>query len=104
MEIKKEACHEVNAGNVDLEITFPVFQILFCLLSLTIADAYYGGYGYGGYGGGYGGYGGGYGGYGGGYGGYGGYGSYGNSRGYGGYANAGRYVAANPGAIHIAKR
>ena len=33
-----------------------------------------------------------------------GYGSVGISRGYGGYANAGRYVAVNPGAIHIAKR
>merc|ERR1712088_1030123 len=45
----------------------------------------------------------GYGGYGGysglGYAGYGGYGL-----GYGGYAGAGSYVAANPGAIHIAKR
>merc|ERR1711983_557588 len=66
----------------------------------------YGGYGgYGGYAG-YGGYGLGYGGYGGyGYGGYGGgYGTVGIARGYGGYAGAGRYVAANPGAIHIAKR
>merc|ERR1711894_302293 len=44
----------------------------------------YGGYGYGGYGGGY--------------------GSVGIARGYGGYDGAGRYVAANPGAIHIAKR
>merc|ERR1712223_157977 len=66
--------------------------------------------GYGGYGGlgyaGYGGYGLGYGGYGGyGYGGYGGgYGTVGIARGYGGYAGAGSYVAANPGAIHIAKR
>merc|ERR1712110_327292 len=66
--------------------------------------------GYGGYGGlGYAGYGGnglGYGGYGGyGYGGYGGgYGTVGIARGYGGYAGAGTYVAANPGAIHIAKR
>merc|ERR1712212_969550 len=48
----------------------------------------------------------GYGGYGGyGYGGYGsGYGTVGIARGYGGYAGAGTYVAANPGAIHIAKR
>merc|ERR1712215_609830 len=59
-------------------------------------------YGYGrGYGGYRRGYGGGYAGYGRGYG----YGSVGISRGYGGgYANAGRYVAVNPGAIHIAKR
>merc|ERR1712037_572122 len=41
----------------------------------------------------------------GGYGGYGGgYGTVGLARGYGGYAGAGTYVAANPGAIHIAKR
>merc|ERR1712126_514820 len=59
----------------------------------------YGGLGYAGYGG----YGLGYGGYGGyGYGG--GYGTVGIAREYGGYAGAGRYVAANPGAIHIAKR
>merc|ERR1719385_40220 len=44
----------------------------------------YGGYGYGAYGGGY--------------------GTVGIARGYGGYAGAGSYVAANPGAIHIAKR
>merc|ERR1712172_169766 len=44
----------------------------------------YGGYGYGGYGGGY--------------------CSVGIARGYGGYAGAGTYVAANPGAVHIAKR
>merc|ERR1711913_78501 len=35
---------------------------------------------------------------------YGGYGTIGIARGYGGYAGAGTYVAANPGAIHIAKR
>ena len=83
-----------------------LFQILllFALASQSYGFGYrvsYGGYGRG-YGGGYGrGYGGGYG-YGsrGGYG----YGSVGISRGYGGYANAGRYVAVNPGAIHIAKR
>merc|ERR1712072_1471303 len=47
----------------------------------------------------------GYGGFGGlGYAGYGGYGTVGIARGYGGYAGAGTYVAANPGAIHIAKR
>merc|ERR1711936_1369219 len=87
----------------------------FLLVSISLvmgeADPWSTGYtaiGYGGYGGyaGYGGYGLGYGGYGGyGYGGYGGgYGTVGIARGYGGYAGAGRYVAANPGAIHIAKR
>merc|ERR1712024_358821 len=90
----------------------------FLLVSISLvmgeADPWSTGYtaigygGYGGYGGyaGYGGYGLGYGGYGGyGYRGYGGgYGTVGIARGYGDYAGAGRYVAANPGAIHIAKR
>merc|ERR1712130_320042 len=75
----------------------------FLLVSISLvmgeADPWSTGYtaiGYGGYGG--------YGGYAG-YGGYGlGYGAVGIARGYGGYAGAGRYVAANPGAIHIAKR
>merc|ERR1712233_191762 len=84
----------------------------FLLVSISLvmgeADPWSTGYtaiGYGGYGG-YGGLGyAGYGGYGLGYGGYGGgYGTVGIARGYGGYAGAGRYVAANPGAIHIAKR
>merc|ERR1712218_349688 len=90
--------------------------LLVCIsLVMAEADPWSTGYtaighgGYGGYGGlgyaGYGGYGLGYGGYGGyGYGGYGGYGTVGIARGYGGYAGAGPYVAANPGAIHIAKR
>merc|ERR1711971_589949 len=76
--------------------------LLACIsLVMGEADPWSTGYtsiGYGGYGG-YGGDGGyGYGGYGGGY------GSVGIARGYGGYAGAGTYVAANPGAIHIAKR
>merc|ERR1711978_622242 len=75
--------------------------LLACIsLVLGEADPWSTGYtsiGYGSYGG--------YGGYGGlGYAGYGGYGTIGIARGYGGYAGAGTYVAANPGAIHIAKR
>merc|ERR1739844_3242 len=76
--------------------------LLVCIsLVMGEADPWSTGYttvGYGGYGG-YGGLGyAGYGGYGGGY------GAVGIARGYGGYAGAGSYVAANPGAIHIAKR
>merc|ERR1712192_253497 len=81
------------------------FLVACISLAMCEADPWSTGYtaigygGYGGYGRGYGGYGGyGYGGYGGGY------GSVGIARGYGGYAGAGTYVAANPGAIHIAKR
>merc|ERR1711990_1095669 len=80
--------------------------LLVCIsLVMAEADPWSTGYtaigygGYGGYGLGYGGHGGyGYGGYGGGY------GTVGIARGYGGYTGAGSYVAANPGAIHIAKR
>merc|ERR1711862_70074 len=106
---KLQCWREVSDNKMKSSSTF----LLVVSISLVMgeADPWSTGYtaiGYGGYGGyaGYGGYGLGYGGYGGyGYGGYGGgYGTVGIARGYGGYAGAGRYLAANPGAIHIAKR
>merc|ERR1712037_924501 len=105
-----------RGGDSDNKMKSSCTFLLACIgLVMGEADPWSTGYtaigygGYGGYGGlgyaGYGGYGLGYGGYGGyGYGGYGGYGTVGIARGYGGYAGAGTYVAANPGAIHIAKR